>query len=60
MERTIVSEAVFEKMLDLRVQRALMRDSRYRNAENAMEQADAEATIERECEDALAEKYEVA
>jgi len=47
-ERRPVDEATFEAMADRRVQRALAGDPRYRHAENAEEQKQAEETIERE------------
>jgi hypothetical protein len=41
-------EAAYEAAIDAMVQRQLAVDPRYRNAENAEEQAEAEAAIERE------------
>jgi hypothetical protein len=49
-----MSDTQREAWIDRRVQRALSTDSRYVNAENAEEQADAEAAITREAEVALA------
>jgi hypothetical protein len=57
--RTVVSDAVFEKMLDGAVMRHLYRDPRYRNAENADEQAEAEAAIELEQLARLETQYRV-
>lgn len=50
LEREVISEAEFERKLDLRVVRELASDSRYRFAEDADAQAAAEHTIE--CEQA--------
>jgi hypothetical protein len=44
----VKDEAAYEAAIDAIVQRRLATDRRYRNAENAEEQAEAEATIERE------------
>ena len=58
--RPTVSESVFESMADRETQRRCMRDSRYRNAENAEEQAEAEEAIEAEVLTDLGERYRVA
>jgi hypothetical protein len=42
------SESDLERAIDARVQRRLQTDPRYRNAENAEDQAEAEAAIEAE------------
>lgn len=46
-------EAEAERIIDARVMRRLASDSAYRNAENAEEQADREAEITRQEEDAF-------
>lgn len=43
-----MDEATREALLDSRIQRRLASDSAYRNAENAEEQSEREAEIERE------------
>lgn len=58
--RKVVSEAVFEKMLDGSVARRLYQDPRYRNAENAEQQQQAEETIEAEALARLESLYVVA
>jgi hypothetical protein len=58
--RPVISEAEYERRADAAVQRRLGNDRRYINAENAEEQAEAEAAIEREvCAD-LDANYRVA
>ena len=43
-----MDDATYERVLDRRVQARLARDSAYRNAENAEQQAEREEEIERE------------
>jgi hypothetical protein len=45
-----MNEAEYERLVDARVQRRLSADSRYMNAENAEEQAQAEEAITAEVE----------
>lgn len=59
-ERTIVSEAIFEAMVDGAVMRRLYQDAAYRNAAHAEEQAAREAVIVAEEVARLEAKYEVA
>lgn len=40
-----ITETEYERILDVRAQRALSRSSAYRNAENAQDQAQAEEDI---------------
>jgi len=47
-EGSMQNEAQYEAAIAAIVQRRLATDPRYRNAENAEEQAEAEAAIERE------------
>jgi hypothetical protein len=58
--RPIVTETVFEQMVDRTVMRRLYQDLRYRNAENAEEQSEAEAKIEHEVLCEYSTKYRVA
>lgn len=55
--RIPISEAQLERATDREVQNELRRDPRYRHAENAEQQAEAEAAIERECVVRLAARY---
>jgi hypothetical protein len=59
MSKRIISEADYERMVDRMVWSRLSRDPRYRNAENAEEQAEAEVEIEDEVCAELDAKYEV-
>ena len=45
-----MDDVTYERVVDARVQRRLASDSRYRNAESAEEQAQAEEAITREVE----------
>lgn len=58
-DRQSISEAEYERLADARIMRRLQSDYRYVYAENAEEQAEAEATIEKEIFAGLDLRYRI-